>query len=104
MKGLYITDHAEKRFKERCGLPKRVVAKSTAAALERGVTHGEATGALCRYMDALYLRYGTANNVRIYCGNVYIFSGETLITIFALPQNLRKTAATLQEKKKNKAK
>lgn len=104
MKGLYITDHAENRFKERAGLPKRVVAKSAAAALERGVAQGEATGALRRYMDALYLRYGVANNVRIYCGNVYIFCGETLITIFALPQNLRKIAATLQGKKKNKQK
>ena len=40
----------------------------------------------------------TANNVRIYCDNVYIFHNETLITVFPLPQKYRKTAEQIRRK------
>ncbi len=100
MSNLYITNHAEGRFRERVKLPKKLVTKSARLALDRGITHAEATGSLKRYFDKLYLQNESANNIRVYCGTVYIFSYDTLVTLFPLPQNLRKIAAELQRKKK----
>lgn len=99
MSNLYITDHAEGRFKERTGLSKRLVTKKAQAALERGITHADATGQLRKYFDKLYLAQETANNIRVYCGTVYLFSYDTLLTVFPLPQNLRKAAEKIQRKK-----
>lgn len=98
MSNLYVTDHAEMRFKERTGLSKRLVAKKAAEALERGISHADATGALRRYFDRVYLAQEKANNIRIYCGTVYLSSYDTLLTVFPLPQNLRKQAVLLQRK------
>ena len=96
---LYITNHGERRFKERTGLPKRLVTKQAALALERGIAHAEATGQLRKYFDKLYLAQENANNIRIYCGMVYVFAYDTLVTVFPLPQGLRKTAEKIQKKK-----
>ena len=98
---MVITDHAEGRFKERVGLPKRLATKNAAAALERGVTHGETSGRLRRYFDKLYHFNETANNIRVYCGNVYIFHFDTLITVYPLPHDLRKIAEKIQRNKRN---
>lgn len=91
----YVTDHAAKRTKERLGLPKRVTAKNADRALHEGIKHSETRGALHRYLDALYWKRETANNIRVYCNNVYIFHDEILITIFPLPQKYRKTVDRL---------
>lgn len=99
MSSLYITNHSERRFKERTGLPKRLVAKKAAEALERGITHAEATGPLRKYYDKLYLDHQTANNIRVMHNMVYIFYFDVLITVFPLPQSLRKTAAKIWERK-----
>ena len=97
---LIITNHAEARFRERTGLPKRLVTRQAAKAMERGVAHADATGRLKRYFDYLYMVEQQANNVRIYCGAVYIFVFDTLITVFPVPQELRKSAAKAQRRKK----
>jgi len=96
--GLYITDHAEGRFKERTGLSKRLVTKKAQEALEHGISHADTTGALRKYFDKLYMAQEKANNIRVYCGTVYLFAYDTLLTVFPLPQNLRKTAILLQRK------
>lgn len=100
MRYLIVTDHAEERFRERVKLPRRVVTKRAALALERGITHAEATGPLRRYFDMLYSQDGAANNIRVYCGTVYIFYYDTLLTVFPLPQRLRKIAEKIQRRKK----
>jgi len=96
---LYITNHSERRFKERTGLPKRLVTKKAAEALECGITHAETTGPLRKYYDKLYLEHATANNIRVMHNMVYIFYFDVLITVFPLPQSLRKTAAKIWVKK-----
>ena len=96
---LYITNHSERRFKERTGLPKRLVTKKAIEALERGITHAETTGPLRKYYDKLYLDHKTANNIRVMHNMVYIFYFDVLITVFPLPQSLRKTAAKIWRKK-----
>lgn len=86
-----VTNHAARRTKERLGLPKKLSHKNAENALRYGIRHSDTSGSLNRYISALYWKHETANNVRIYCNNVYIFHGETLITIFSaaaeIPQN-----------------
>lgn len=98
---IYVTDHAAKRAKQRLGLPKRVVCKNAERALHKGIKHENTRGALRRYLDGLYLKRETANNIRIYCNSVYIFHNEMLITIFPLPQEFRKTAEKLKRENQN---
>lgn len=93
-----VTNHAARRTKERLGLPKKLSHKNAENALRYGIRHSDTSGSLNRYISALYWKHETANNVRIYCNNVYIFHGETLITIFPLPQKYRKTAARISRK------
>lgn len=101
MSNLYITDHAEGRFQERVGLPKRLATKKAREALERGITHAETTGSLRKYFDRLYLSHETANNIRVYHNNVYIFSYDTLITVYPLPHSLRKIAMKISREKQD---
>lgn len=95
-----VTDHAARRTKERLGISKRISEKNADKALQMGIRHSDTSGSLHRYITALYWKHQTANNVRIYCENVYIFHNDTLITVFPLPQKYRKTADKLRREKK----
>lgn len=99
---LIITDHGEKRFKERTGLPKRLVTKKAREALRYGIKRNDTSGSLRRYFEYLYRKEMNADNVRIYLNYVYIFHQEYLITVFQLPQAYRKTAEKIQRQKKEK--
>lgn len=66
MPDVVMTNHSVKRTKERIGLSKKIADKNAQRALEYGITHSEAKGGLCRYLDKLYLSNGNANNVRVY--------------------------------------
>ena len=98
-----VTDHAQERTRQRVGLPKKVSKKNAERAFEDGVTHSDVSGSLKRFVDALYFQNHTANNIRIYCGNVYLFAGNVLITVISLPARYRKTAEAIQKNKKGKA-
>lgn len=80
------------------GLPRKAVDANAARALEYGIRHSETSGSLHRYIEALYWKEQTANNIRIWMQNVYIFHNETLITVFPLPQKYRKTAENIRRK------
>lgn len=95
----YVTRHAVQRTKERVGLPKRLTLKNAKKAMENGIRHCETRGSLNRYITTLYMNYETANNVRIYCGAVYIFCGKVLVTVFLLPPQYRKAAEHIRRKK-----
>ena len=99
----HVTDHAARRTKERLGISKRISEKNADKALRMGIRHSDTSDSLHRYISSLHWKQQTANNVRIYCGNVYIFHDETLITVFPLPQKYRKTADRLRKEKKNEA-
>lgn len=96
-----VTNHAAWRTKERLGISKRISEKNADKALQMGIQHSDTSGGLHRYITALYWKHQTANNVRIYCDNVYIFHGNTLITVFPLPQKHRKTVDKLRREKKH---
>lgn len=100
MSCVYVTDHAKDRTRQRVGLPKRATEKNAERAFLEGIKHNETSGSLCRFIDGLYLSQKKANNIRIYCGNVYLFSGESLITVISLPAKYRKTAEDIWRKRK----
>jgi len=72
-----ITSHANKRIKQRIGIPKKSAHTNAEKALIYGVSHKDTSGTLCRY---------SAGNIKIYNDFVYIFCVETLITVFSLPK------------------
>lgn len=93
-----VTNHAAKRTKERLGIPKRISEKNADQALKLGIKHSDTSGSLHRYITSLYWKQQTANNIRIYCENVYIFHNDTLITVFPLPQKYRSTVEQTRRK------
>lgn len=85
-----VTKHATQRTKERLGpSTKKAVVRNANRALRYGLRHRDTHGKLHRYIDALYWRHRTANNIRIYQDHVYIFHGGTLITVYSLPEIYR---------------
>lgn len=97
LQGLYITDHAYDMAKERLGMNRTSFEKISAKALEFGVKQSDSAGNLKRYIDSKYFAQKSANNIRIYGENLFIFSKQTLITVYQIPNNLRKSALKIQK-------
>jgi hypothetical protein len=83
-----ITDHANKRVKERVGLPKKAIKKYAQAAFDKGIRHSSAKGRLKRWLDSLYLERKKANNLRVLGRHVYVFNNNALITVLHLPHRM----------------
>lgn len=94
-----ITNHARLRGAERLNLPLEPFKRLAGIAMERGLSHAETTGKLNRYVTSLYMNGHNANNIRIYGDFVYLFKGGTLITVLALPNNMKAIANKLKNKK-----
>lgn len=90
MEKVIITKHAKDRFKERLGIPKRACLKQAEKAYNEGYCHSQAKGKAKRFLDGLFLKYKTANNLKVFNGFVYIFIKNTLITVIPLPKNMIK--------------
>lgn len=88
---LQVTAHGGKRVRERVGIPKRAVAKLAARAMVDGATHAQFTGSMKRYLDAIYMDHGSANNMRILNGYLFLFADERLVTCWLLPERFRRT-------------
>jgi hypothetical protein len=80
-----ISDHAYDRGKERLGLDKSAFEKIATKAYIAGKPHKDCKGRLKTYVTSLYFQYQTANNIRIYGENIYLFKNNTLITCYQLP-------------------
>ena len=89
MSDIQVTEHADLRVRKRLGLPRRAVERQAAAAMEQGATHGQFTGKFRRYLDGVYLRERSANNMRVHAGHLYIFVDDILITCWPLPPHFR---------------
>lgn len=87
---MILTNHAEDRAKERCGIGKKSTERMAKIAYEKGIKHNECGGRLRKYITSLYFYNQSANQIRIYGDKVYIFHDEVLITIINLPNNLKK--------------
>lgn len=94
-----VTDHAYEMAKERLSINKTAFLKLAEKAFKEGMGHKDSVGNLKKWIDGLYLKYKTANNIRIYGENIFIFSGKNLVTVYQVPNNLRKAALKNQKEK-----
>lgn len=97
---MYVTRHAKKRLHEREGTKKSAVYRKASLVLERGYKVEETKGRLRRWVDSN--RTGE-ENMRIYGDKLYIFVGESLITVYQVPnaiaRNLRRYIRGAQKNK-----
>lgn len=93
-----VTKHGQLRLKERAGFNRVAALRMAARALTEGISHGETTGRLRNYLDGLYRSNYVANNMRIHGEFIYLFTGETLITVLNLPNEHKKAANKLRKK------
>ena len=97
---LRVSKHANRRSRERIGIPKRAVERNARKALAHGLGYAQARGDLKDYIYWLYNRYDrNGNNIKIYNGYVYVFHDEILITVLNVPPEHRKQAKWQQEKR-----
>jgi hypothetical protein len=87
---ILITEHAYDRAKERLSWKPKALDKMAEKAFSEGIQHKDTKGSLHKYITKLWFQYRNANNIRIYGENVYFFIGNKLITLYQLPNNLRK--------------
>ncbi len=87
---IIVTTHAYERGKERLSWNKKVLDKMAEKAFIDGVKHQDTKTHLHKYITKLWHRYKHANNVRIYGQNIFFFSNNVLITLYQLPNDLRK--------------
>ena len=84
-----ITNHAKKRIKQRCGIKKKALPDHIHKVFTQGFKHCDAKGRARRYLDGIFLKYGKANNMRVYGNFIYLTNNNTLITLVPLPRNMR---------------
>lgn len=89
-----ITEHAFDRAKERFRLNQSAFKKLVERAYLQGVRHRDTSGRLKKYLDMLYMKHQTANNIRIYGLIVYLFCNNTLVTVIHLPNDMKKYLST----------
>jgi len=103
-----VSEHACERLRERAGLNKKAVHKMAEKAYWCGVKHGETHGSLFKYISGLTKNSNKGTDIRLYGDIVYIFNisqkdnaGKEiiLVTVFHLPNNLKKHVLTIQERK-----
>lgn len=97
-----VTKHGKDRIKERIGLSKNLAKQNAEKAFLLGIKHSDTKGSLNRYFTALYFKYQTANNIRIYNRKVYIFQNKKLITVFDLPKKFFKYVDKINGRRNNK--
>ena len=98
-----VTNHAKRRMHSRIGITKGIAQKQALKVLRNGIKHEETLGNLHKWMDAEFLRYRTANNMRYYAGKLYIFDGEVLITVLHANQDFEASLSEYVEEKAYKA-
>lgn len=94
---IYITDHAYDRAKERLGMSRGAFSKLAYKAYLDGVKHCNTAGNLKKWIDGTWFNYKNANNIRIYGEVFFLFNFKTLITVYQVPHNLRKSALKIQK-------
>lgn len=83
-----LTKHSISRLEQRCGVSKKNAPKVAKRAFRTGITHAETHGELHRFLDSIYLSQKKGTNMRIYGNAVYVFTGDVLITVIRIPDNL----------------
>lgn len=94
---MIVTKHAKQRMKQRCGINEKSTDRMAKIAFEKGLKHSDLTGNLKKWVDSLYFRKCTANQIRLYGDKAYIFHNTKLITVIQIPHNLVKEADKLRK-------
>jgi hypothetical protein len=94
-----MTQHAVDRMGERMGIKRSASFRIAQRAWERGLKFEETSGQLLVLLNAIFMKYKTANNIRVYAQKVFVFSGETLVTVLPLHQKFRKSAEKIIRRK-----
>lgn len=97
---VYVTKHAYKRMKERCGYNKATCQRMAEKAFSEGVSYTDVSGRLDKYFYHLYCYDFSANNLRIYGEFVYVFSNHNLVTVMLVPNELKEGVKKSQKAKK----
>lgn len=87
---MIITNHAYERARERLRWSPSVLDKMAEKAFNEGVRHSDTKGALNKYITKLWFDYKQCNNIRIHGENMFFFAGETLITLYQMPNHFKK--------------
>jgi len=93
-----ITHHAYIRARQRFSLKPEALERVAGRALQEGLCRSQVTGRLARYFDKLWLQERKARNIRLYGEFLFLFHQDTLITLWQLPNGLRKLAAVIRKK------
>ena len=89
---MVITKHAYKRIKSRCGLKKKSVEKLMESLQEKGLPRSKTKGNLRKYLDWLWHSHDESNTIILHNSYIFIFVGDILITVWKVPNKLRKSA------------
>jgi hypothetical protein len=87
---IIVTDHAFRRAKERLGLNSKAFSRMAMKSFIAGKKHKDCKGQLKKYIDKIWLEQRQANNIRIYGEVLYLFRNNYLITVYQLPNDLKK--------------
>lgn len=95
-----VTKHAKKRVKQRFCKNYQDLAEK---AYKDGLDHADLKGNLKKYVGWIGIKQRYHNSkisvIKVYNGKVFLFAGNTLITILNLSAKLTKTAIKVQGKK-----
>lgn len=97
---MIVTKYAKQRMKQRCGLNDKSSERLAKITYEKGLRHGNLTGNLKKWVDSLYFKNRTANQIRLYGDKAYIFQNEKLITVIQIPHNLVKEVVRISRERK----
>ncbi len=87
--------HACERAKQRLQWGKATLQLMADKAFTEGLCRQQATGRLKKYLDKLWSEHQSANNMRIYGQHLFLFTGQTLITVWQVPGEFRKVSDKL---------
>lgn len=76
-----LTKHSIKRMGQRLGLKKKSCRRQAQAAFDCGLKLEDVKGALNSLLNAIYLKYRAARNLRVYNKHIYVFDKNVLITV-----------------------
>lgn len=83
-----ITHHAYERARERMSWNKATTKRMALKALTKGRTYQQFAGRVRRFLTGIYGAKRSANNIRVYGQDIYVFRNNRLITLYRLPNEL----------------
>ena len=96
--GVIVTRHAADRMLERGGLNRKSIQRIANQVYSNGYPIERTKGRLRKWMYKISKSNPSAQNLRIYGDKLYIFSNDVLITVFNIPNNLKKDLPKMIDK------